>query len=173
MVQSRTHNCNELRIGDVGRQVVLCGWLENVRRVSRSLAFAVLRDFYGKTQIVMDSEQLISSIDGINCESTVSVQGLVRERSSKNPDMPTGDIEVLPVRIEVLGRCRYNELPFEINRSQEADENLRLKYRYLDLKMCIRDSACADHGPYQGFRQVHAFGRRARRLFTPNAPEQE
>ncbi len=134
MVQSRTHNCNELRIGDVGRQVVLCGWLENVRRVSRSLAFAVLRDFYGKTQIVMDSEQLISSIDGINCESTVSVQGLVRERSSKNPDMPTGDIEVLPVRIEVLGRCRYNELPFEINRSQEADENLRLKYRYLDLR---------------------------------------
>ena len=60
--------------------------------------------------------------------------GVVRERTSKNPKQPTGEIEVVPESISVLGRCRYNELPFEINRSKEADENQRLKYRYLDLR---------------------------------------
>ncbi len=73
-------------------------------------------------------------IKGLNKESTISVTGTVRERASKNPKLPTGDIEVVPEKIEVLGRCRYNELPFEINRSREADETQRLKYRYLDLR---------------------------------------
>ncbi len=133
-MQNRTHNLNELRINNVGERVKLNGWLENVRRVSKNLAFCVLRDYYGKTQIVIETEELMSVIDGINCESTISVVGEVRERSSKNPNMATGDIEVVPESIEVLGKCIYNELPFEINRSTDSDENIRLKYRFLDLR---------------------------------------
>lgn len=134
MFQSRTHNCNELRIENVGEQVTLVGWMENVRSVSKNLAFIVLRDFYGTTQIVAETEEIMAKIAGVNCESTISVSGTVRERSSKNPKQATGDIEIVPQKIEILGRCRYNELPFEINHSKEADENARLKYRYLDLR---------------------------------------
>lgn len=134
MTQSRTHNCNELTIKNVNEKVVLVGWMENIRKVSKNLAFVVLRDFYGTTQIVIDNEEMMSKLDGINCESTISVSGTVRERSSKNPNMKTGEIEVVPSEIEILGRCIYNELPFEINRSKEADESVRLKYRYLDLR---------------------------------------
>ena len=134
MTQSRTHNCNELRIGDVGTKVTLCGWYENMRKVSKTLGFLVLRDFYGTTQIVIETEEMMNIIDGLNNESTISVTGTVRERSSKNTALPTGEIEVVPEKIEVLGKCIYNELPFEINRSKEADENARLKYRYLDLR---------------------------------------
>ena len=134
MKQSRTHNCNELRIGNVGEKVTLCGWYENMRKVSKTLGFLVLRDFYGTTQIVIETEDMMEIIDGINNESTISVTGTVRERSSKNTNLPTGDIEVVPEKIEILGKCIYNELPFEINRSKEADENTRLKYRFLDLR---------------------------------------
>jgi aspartyl-tRNA synthetase len=133
-MQSRTHNLNELRIENVGESVKLVGWLENVRRVSKNLAFIVLRDFFGTTQVVIDNEKMMAVVDSINCESTISVEGVVRERSSKNPNLPTGDIEVVPQKIEVLGKCIYNELPFEINYSKQADENLRLKYRFLDLR---------------------------------------
>ncbi len=134
MVQSRTHNCNELRLADAGKNVVLVGWYENMRRVSKNLGFVILRDFYGTTQIVIETEEMMEKISALNCESTISVKGVVRERSSKNAELPTGDIEVVPEDIEVLGKCIYNELPFEINRSKEADENTRLKYRYLDLR---------------------------------------
>ncbi|MCR5728485.1 MAG: aspartate--tRNA ligase [Lachnospiraceae bacterium] len=134
MKQSRTHNCNELRISDVGSKVTLCGWYENMRRVSKTLGFLILRDFYGTTQIVIETENMMNIIDGINNESTISVTGVVRERSSKNANLPTGEIEVVPEKIEILGKCIYNELPFEINRSKEADENTRLKYRFLDLR---------------------------------------
>ena len=134
MKQSRTHNCNELRIGNVGEKVTLCGWYENMRKVSKTLGFLVLRDYYGTTQIVVETEEMMDIIDSINNESTISVTGTVRERSSKNANLPTGDIEVVPEKIEVLGKCIYNELPFEINRSKEADENTRLKYRFLDLR---------------------------------------
>ena len=133
-MQNRTHNCNELRITNVGEQVKICGWLENVRQVSKNLAFLVLRDYYGTTQVVVETEEIMEIIDSINCETTISVEGTVRERSSKNPNLPTGEIEVVPEKVEILGKCIYNELPFEINRSKEADENTRLKYRYLDLR---------------------------------------
>ena len=133
-MQSRTHNLNELRIENAGERVVLVGWLDNVRKVSKNLAFLIMRDFYGKTQVVIESEELMNVVDSINIESTISVTGLVRERSSKNKDMATGDIEVVPEAIEVLGKCIYNELPFAISHSKEADENIRLKYRYLDLR---------------------------------------
>ena len=155
MKQSRTHTCGELRLEHVGQTVTLAGFMENVREVGQNFAFVVLRDFYGTTQIVVETEEMMSIIKGLNKESTIQVTGTVRERSSKNPNLPTGEIEVVPTAINVLGRCRYNELgeievvptainvlgrcrynelPFQINRSRQADETQRLKYRYLDLR---------------------------------------
>lgn len=133
-MQSRTHTCGELRIGDAGKQVQLSGWLENLRVVSANLGFAVLRDFYGTTQIVVENEDMMNQFKTITKESTITVKGIVRERSSKNPKQSTGEIEVVPDSVTVLGRCRYANLPFEINHSREADEQARLKYRYLDLR---------------------------------------
>ena len=134
MFQSRTHTCNELRLANAGETVTLVGWYENLRKVSKNLGFLILRDFYGTTQAVIETEEMMARLAGVNTESTLSITGVVRERSSKNAALPTGEIEVVPTDIQVLGRCRYNELPFEINRSKEADENTRLKYRYLDLR---------------------------------------
>ena len=134
MTQSRTHTCNELRLEHVGQKVKIVGWMENVREVGQNFAFVVVRDFYGTTQVVVETEDMMRIVKSINKESTISVEGTVRERDSKNPKQATGDVEVVPEKIEVLGRCRYNELPFEINRSREADETARLKYRYLDLR---------------------------------------
>ena len=134
MFQSRTHTCNELRLEHAGQKVKICGWMENVREVGSNFAFVVVRDFYGTTQVVIESEEMLSVVKSVNKESTISVEGLVRERASKNPKQATGDIEIVPEKIDILGKCRYNELPFEINRSREADETQRLKYRYLDLR---------------------------------------
>ena len=134
MMQSRTHTCGQLRMEHVGQTVTLAGFMENVREVGGNLAFVVLRDFYGTTQIVAEDPAILGVIKSLNKETTIQVTGVVRERSSKNPKQATGDIEVVPSEIKVLGRCRYNELPFEINRSREADETARLKYRYLDLR---------------------------------------
>ena len=134
MMQSRTHNCGELRLSDVGKSVTIVGWLENVREVGANFAFCVLRDFYGTTQVVIENEEMMKLIKPINKESTISVTGTVRERESKNPKLPTGEIEVVPEKIEVLGKCIHNQLPFEINKSKDADENTRLKYRFLDLR---------------------------------------
>ena len=134
MMQSRTHNCGQLRMENVGEKVKIVGWMENVREVGSNFAFVVLRDFYGTTQVVVETEEMMNIIKPLNKESTISVEGVVRERASKNPKQATGDVEVVPEKIEVLGRCRYNELPFEINRSRDADEAVRLKYRYLDLR---------------------------------------
>ena len=134
MMQSRTHNCGELRLSDAGKSVTIVGWLENVREVGANFAFCVLRDFYGTTQVVIENEEMMKLIKPINKESTISVTGLVRERESKNTKIPTGEIEVVPEKIEVLGKCIHNQLPFEINKSKDADENTRLKYRFLDLR---------------------------------------
>ena len=134
MMQYRTHTCGQLRLEHVGQTVTLAGFMENVREVGAGLAFIVLRDFYGTTQLVAETPEILSVIRGLNKETTIQVTGVVRERSSKNPKQATGDIEVVPSEIKVLGRCLHNELPFEINRSREADETARLKYRYLDLR---------------------------------------
>ncbi len=134
MIQSRTHNCGELRIANAGQNVTICGWMENVREVGSNFAFVVLRDFYGTTQVVIENEEMMQSIKPLNKETTISVTGTVRERESKNTKIPTGEIEVVPTDIKVLGKCRHNQLPFEINKSKDADENTRLKYRYLDLR---------------------------------------
>ena len=134
MFQSRTNTCGELRLCDAGKTVTLVGWMENVREVGANFAFIVLRDFYGTTQVVVETEEMMKIIKGLNKETTISVTGTVRERESKNLKLATGEIEVLPEKIEVLGKCVHNSLPFEINKSREADENVRLKYRYLDLR---------------------------------------
>ena len=134
MKQSRTNTCGELRLADAGKHVTIVGWLENVREVGSNFAFLVLRDYYGTTQVVVETEDMMKVVKGINKESTVSVTGVVRERESKNPKLPTGEIEVVPEKIEVLGKCFHNQLPFEINKSRDADENTRLKYRFLDLR---------------------------------------
>ncbi len=134
MMQSRTHNCGELRLANAGQTVTIVGWMENVREVGANFAFVVLRDFYGTTQVVIETEEMMQAIKGLNKETTISVTGAVRERESKNPKQVTGEIEVVPTEIKVLGKCIHNSLPFEINKSKDADENVRLKYRYLDLR---------------------------------------
>ena len=134
MFQSRTHTCGELRLADAGKEVTIVGWLENIREVGANFAFLVLRDYYGTTQVVVETEEMMRVVKPINKESTISVTGIVRERESKNAKQATGEIEVVPQKIEVLGKCRHNQLPFEINKSKDADENTRLKYRYLDLR---------------------------------------
>lgn len=133
-MQGRTHHCGQLRLEHAGKEVKLVGWYENLRRVSKNLGFLVLRDFYGTTQIVVETEEMMQQVSGIHYESTIEVIGVVRERSAKNAETATGEIEVVPRKITLLGKCRFQELPFAIRRSKEADENVRLKYRYLDLR---------------------------------------
>ena len=134
MMQNRTHTCGELRLSDAGKSVRIVGWMENVRIVGANFAFVVIRDYYGTTQVVVETEEMMNVIKPLNKETTVAVEGVVRERDSKNSKLPTGEIEIVPAKIEVLGKCLHNELPFEINRSREAAEDTRLKYRYLDLR---------------------------------------
>ena len=99
MMQMRTHTCNQLRLADVGKSVKIVGWMENVREVGSNLAFVVLRDFYGTTQVVAETEDMLAIIKGLNKESTISVEGVVRERASKNPKQATGEIEVVPLSL--------------------------------------------------------------------------
>ena len=175
MMQSRTHTCGELRAEHIGQTVTLCGWMENVRRVSSNLAFVVLRDFYGTTQLVAETPEILSAIHDINKESTLQVTGTVRERDSKNPKQPTGDIEVVPETVTVLGRCRYGELPFEINRSREADETQRLKYRYLDLRNpAVRQNILLRVNVVAALRkamQEHGFLEITTPILTASSPE--
>lgn len=133
-MQGRTHHCSQLRLEHAGQEVTLVGWYENLRKVSKNLGFLILRDFYGTTQIVVETVEMMEQVSDIHYESTIEVIGVVRERSAKNPETATGEIEVVPSKITVLGKCRFQELPFSIRRSKEADENVRLKYRYLDLR---------------------------------------
>ncbi len=175
MMQSRTHTCGELRLADAGKQVKIVGWMENVREVGSNFAFVVLRDFYGTTQVVIESEEMMAAIHGLNKESTISVEGVVRERSSKNPKLPTGEIEVVPTAIEVLGRCRHNSLPFEINRSREADETARLKYRYLDLRNpAVKNNIILRCNVVSALRQAmteHGFLEITTPILTASSPE--
>lgn len=125
--------CNELRISDVGQEVKIAGWVETIRDLG-AVIFVDLRDHYGITQIVIsDDNKNIEVMREIATESTISVTGVVRERSNKNPNILTGDIEIVPSSIKVLGKAK-NVLPFEINIGQEVREDLRLEYRFLDLR---------------------------------------
>ena len=122
----RTKNLGELRIENVGETVELAGWVQKIRNLG-GMIFVDLRDEDGITQIVIkDAKELTT-------ESCIHIKGQVVERTSKNPKMPTGDIEVVADEVEILGTCK-NVLPFEINNDQEVREDLRLEYRFLDLR---------------------------------------
>lgn len=131
-MELRTHNCGELRQSDEGKHVKLCGWLSSVRDLG-AVIFFVLRDYYGYTQAVVSDEEKKDQIRSIPRESTISIEGKVVLRSAPNKDMPTGMIEIEPEKIELLGKC-YELLPFEIATSTQSREDVRLKYRFLDLR---------------------------------------
>ena len=128
----RTKNLGELRIENVGEEVELSGWIQRIRNLG-GMIFFDLRDEDGITQIVINDENLQKYAEKLVKESCVHIVGKVVERASKNPKMSTGDIEVVANKIEVLGTCK-SELPFEINTEQEVREDLRLEYRFLDLR---------------------------------------
>ena len=125
----RTHTCGELRIENVGTETILSGWVNSIRKLG-GITFLTLRDNYGITQVLVREDE---KVENITKESVVRVKGTVLERESKNPRMETGDIEVLANSIDVLGKCN-SVLPFEIADSINTKEELRLKYRYLDLR---------------------------------------
>ena len=128
----RTKNLGELRIENVGEEVELSGWIQKIRNLG-GMIFIDLRDEDGITQVVVNDEELQLQAKELVKESCIHINGKVVERSSKNPNMPTGDIEVVVNKIEVLGKCKP-ELPFEINSEIETKEDLRLEYRFLDLR---------------------------------------
>ena len=128
----RTKNLGELRIKNVGEIVELSGWVQKIRNLG-AMIFIDLRDEDGITQVVVKDGKLQEQMKEIVKESCIYVSGKVEERSNKNPKMPTGDIEVIAQKIEVLGKCKP-ELPFEINSDIETKEDLRLEYRFLDLR---------------------------------------
>ena len=129
----RTHNCNELRIGNIGEEVTIAGFVSKIRNYG-GLTFIDIRDHYGITQVVIRNEKLIEKYSKVPAESTIRVKGKVVERENKNPNIPTGDIEINGEEIEVLGRAKVN-LPFEINSDYRNNkEDLRLQYRFLDLR---------------------------------------
>ena len=133
MNEYRTHKCNELRIEDIGKKVKIAGWVQTIRNLG-GLIFADIRDEYGITQAVITvGEALAEDFSKIPVESTVSIEGIVRERESKNKNIPTGDIEIAIENYVVLGK-RLKPLPFEINDDKEVREDLRLQYRFLDLR---------------------------------------
>ena len=128
----RTHNLGELNIKNVGEEVELSGWIQKIRNLG-GMIFIDLRDQFGITQIVINDEQLQEQAKELTTESCIHICGKVVERSNKNPKMATGEIEVVTGKIEVLGKCK-NILPFEVNTDQEVREDLRLEYRFLDLR---------------------------------------
>ena len=128
----RTKTCGELNIKNVKEHVELAGWIQKIRDLG-GMTFIDLRDEFGITQIVVNDEELKKIVKELHTESCIHIEGEVVERASKNPHMKTGDIEVVAEKIEVLGKCK-NVLPFEINTDQEVREDLRLEYRFLDLR---------------------------------------
>ncbi|MBE6567813.1 MAG: aspartate--tRNA ligase [Ruminococcaceae bacterium] len=127
----RTHTCNELGVAHIGEAVTLCGWVDTVRDHG-GVIFVDLRDHYGVTQIVLSSDALLS---GVTKETVVSIKGIVakRDEDTVNPKLATGLVEVKADSLEILGPCKLG-LPFEIAASTDTREEVRLKYRYLDLR---------------------------------------
>ncbi len=135
MNEYRTHNCGELRKEDIGKRVKIAGWVQAVRNLG-GLVFLSLRDQFGITQAVTSGEpEMIDLVSNIPNESTISIEGTVRGRGDRdiNKDMATGEIEVVIEKVDILGK-RLKPLPFEINSDLEAREDLRLQYRFLDLR---------------------------------------
>ena len=135
MSEFKTHTCNEISLEDVGKKVRIAGFVETIRDLG-GLVFLDIRDMYGITQVVTSMEsQDVDVVSHIPIESSVTVYGTVRKRSeeTRNPKLKTGEVEIYIEEIKVLGKRTAN-LPFEVNSSQEVREDVRLKYRYLDLR---------------------------------------
>ena len=135
MSEFKTHTCNEISLEDVGKKVRIAGFVETIRDLG-GLVFLDIRDMYGITQVVTSMEsQDVDIVSHIPIESSVTVYGTVRKRSeeTRNPKLKTGEVEIYIEEIKVLGKRTAN-LPFEVNSNQEIREDVRLKYRYLDLR---------------------------------------
>ena len=131
----RTHNCNEINLSDVGKEVRISGFVDTIRDLG-GLVFLDIRDMYGKTQVVTSGkEDVVDFASRIPIESSVCVEGTVRKRDPEtyNPNITTGEVEIVIKNIQVLGK-RTKMLPFEINSNQDVREDLRLEYRFLDLR---------------------------------------
>lgn len=142
----RTNTCGELRLSDAGKNVTLAGWVQRVRKMG-GMTFLDLRDRYGITQIVFNNEvnaALCEVANHMGREFVVQITGKVQERSSKNPNIPTGDIEIIADGLKVLNRSEVP--PFTIEDNTDGGDDLRMKYRYLDLRRsCVRDNLVLRH----------------------------
>ena len=130
----RTNTCGELRIADAGREVTLAGWVQRTRKMG-GMTFVDVRDRYGLTQVVFNVEHdanLCEAANHLGREFVVQVTGVVAERTSKNPNLPTGDIEIIANNLTVLNRSEVP--PFTIEDDTDGGDDLRMKYRYLDLR---------------------------------------
>ncbi|MCA6361577.1 MAG: aspartate--tRNA ligase [Bacteroidetes bacterium] len=149
----RTHNCGELRIADAGKTVSLCGWVQYTR-MAGGVAFVVLRDRYGLTQLTFNmavNEALFKQASELGREFVVRATGTVREREAKNPNMPTGDIEIIVSELTVLNSAKTP--PFTIEDETDGGDELRMKYRYLDLRRNpVRESLLLRHRVAQATR---------------------
>jgi aspartyl-tRNA synthetase len=149
----RTHNCGELRIADAGKSVSLCGWVQYTR-MAGGVAFVVLRDRYGLTQLTFNmavNEALFKQASELGREFVVRATGTVREREAKNPNMPTGDIELIVAELTVLNGAKTP--PFTIEDETDGGDELRMKYRYLDLRRNpVRESLLLRHRVAQATR---------------------
>ena len=150
----RTHTCGELRASDLGEEVILNGWVNTVR-LHGQVIFVDLRDRYGKTQILINADSYEGDFDSVkklSMEDVLSVKGKVSERQTANPNLTTGDIEVVVTELEVLSEAET--LPFVLSDRDSADEDLRLKYRYLELRMEeLQRNILVRHKTYQATRQ--------------------
>ena len=130
----RTNTCGELRLSDQGKEVTLAGWVQRARKMG-GMTFVDLRDRYGITQIVFESEdnpELTEAANHLGREYVVQVKGTVAERTSKNPQLPTGDIEIIAKELKVLNPSEVP--PFTIEDESNGGDDLRMRYRYLDIR---------------------------------------
>ena len=133
----RNRTCGELRLSDNGAEVKLAGWVQRVRKMG-GMTFVDLRDRYGLTQIVFSDDadaELADRASHLGREYVIQVEGKVAERQSKNPKMPTGDIEVIASKLTVLNRSEVP--PFTIEEDTDGGDDLRMKYRYMDLRLSL------------------------------------
>jgi aspartyl-tRNA synthetase len=130
----RSHSCGELRIEDINKHVTLCGWIKKIRKLG-GMVFIDLRDRFGITQLVFDLDKqadLFDLVDKLNREFVIQVKGVVNERSNKNLNIPTGEIEIVADSIKILSTSKIP--PFTIEDETDGGEELRMKYRYLDIR---------------------------------------
>ena len=137
----RDKTCGELRISDAGSKAKIAGWVQRIRKMG-GMTFVDIRDRYGITQVVFDSEndpQLFEKANSLGREFVVQIEGTVSERTSKNPNLPTGDIEILGESVNILNTSKTP--PFTIEDNTDGGDDLRMKYRYLDLRRpCVRQN---------------------------------